>query len=63
MATGSRQSGSGRKRPPLIALAGFLIAVVVAGLVIFNATRSGPNYREEQQPGPDPVETTSPAAT
>lgn len=60
MATsGSPQSSAGKRRPPWIALVGFLVAVLVAGFVIFNATRSGPNYREEQQPGPDPVETTT----
>ena len=39
---------------PLVPVIVLILALLV-GLLIFNATRSGPNYQEEQF-GPDPVQ-------
>lgn len=52
-------NGSGRRKGvspvPIIVV----IAALLAGLLIFALTRSGPNYEEEEIKGPDPVETTT----
>ncbi len=56
-ATGPTRAGD-RKRSGLIPII-VVVAALIAAFVIFNLTRSGPNYQEEQVPGPDPVETTT----
>ena len=48
----------GRKRSALVPIL-IVVAALIAAFVIFNLTRSGPNYEEEQFQGPDAPETTT----
>ena len=48
----------GRRRSGLVPIV-VLVLSIVAAFVIFNLTRDGSNYQEEQINGPDPVETTT----
>ena len=52
-------TGTGRgNRPAWLPLL-LVVAAIIAGFVIFNLTRSGTNYQEEQFQGPDAPETTT----
>ena len=51
---GAGRSGRPPRPKPLVPVIMLLLALLV-GFVIFNATRSGPNYQEEQF-GQDPVQ-------
>ncbi len=48
----------GRRRLSLVPII-LVVAALLAAFLIFNLTRSQPNYQEEKVDGPDPVETTT----